>query len=266
MLRDYARYVLAGCAAVVVLAGGHVAGQEKPQGKPHPDTFVIGAPDEPSDAWKIAAGGRIYDVWWDALGRERPRATNPNYPAAGKRSGSTTWRCVECHGWDYKGAEGVTAPGGPFADRYTGIKGLFASTGKPVEAIAAALRRPPHNYTPDMLRDEELARVALFVTKGLHDTDRFIDRKTGKVTGDPVRGAAVFQTVCAACHGYDGKALNWGKPDAPAYVGTEAASLPWEVLHKIRNAHPGAAMVNLQAFPLDVAIDVLAYAQTLPTK
>jgi hypothetical protein len=38
------------------------------------------------------------------------------------------------------------------------------------------------------------------------------------------------------------------------------------VLHKIRNAHPGAAMINLRAFPLQDAIDTLAYAQTLPEK
>lgn len=252
--------------AGVALGARHVAGQEKATEASPLERFVTGVPADPSEAWAIAAGGRIFDVWWDALGRPRPRDQNPNYPATGKRTGSTTWRCVECHGWDYKGADGVTAPGGAFAERYTGIKGTLGASGKPVAEIAKTLRLPPHSYTPEMLRDDELARVALFIAKGQHDADRFIDRKTGRVKGDPARGAAVFQTLCAACHGFDGKVLNWGKPDEPAYVGTEAASLPWEVLHKIRNSHPGAAMVNLRAFPIEVAVDVLAYAQTLPQK
>ncbi|MDX2202784.1 MAG: cytochrome c [Hyphomicrobiaceae bacterium] len=252
-------------ASLCIALSGDALGEEKVSTS-SPQDVITGAPPNPSEAWKIAAGGRIYDVWWDALGRTRPRGTNPSYPASGKRSGSTTWRCVECHGWDYKGAEGVTAPGGAFGERYTGIKGLFGASGRSLDEVARALRSAPHNYTPDMLRDAELEWVALFTLKGLHDADRFIDRKTGRVEGDPARGAAVFQTVCATCHGFDGKTLNWGKPDAPAYVGTEAASLPWEVLHKIRNSHPGAAMVSLRAFPIEVAIDVLAYAQSLPKK
>lgn len=266
MPTQHLKWVAALFAAVAIASASQGFGKDKQAGVSPLDQFVTGAPLNPSEAWEIAAGGRIYDVWWDALGRTRPQDKNQNYPATGKRTGATTWRCVECHGWDYKGSEGVTAPGGAFEARYTGIKGTLAAAGKPVDVIAKSLRLPPHNYSADMLRDEDLARVALFVSKGQHDADRFIERRTGKVNGDPARGAAVFQTICAACHGFDGKALNWGKPDEPAYVGTEAASLPWEVLHKIRNSHPGAAMINLQAFPLEVAIDVLAYAQTLPQK
>ena len=79
-------------------------------------------------------------------------------------------------------------------------------------------------------------------------------------------GQVMTSSPCAACHGFDGRALNWGTDKEPAYIGTEANSFPHEVLHKIRNAHPGAAMINLRGFPLKDAIDVLAFARSLPPK
>lgn len=223
---------------------------------------VHGAPAKPSKTWLLSAGGRIYDTWWDALDRKKPEGTHPAYPATGKRSGATTWRCVECHGWDYKGKDGLYSSG----DRYTGIKGIRGARSMKPADIAKLLRAAPHSYTADMIRDDEMERIAAFVREGQHDADRFIDRAKVKAKGDAERGAAVFQTICAVCHGYDGRTLNWGTKDAPAYIGTEAKKLPAEVLHKIRNSHPGAAMVNLRALPMQDAVDVLTYAQTLPEK
>jgi thiosulfate dehydrogenase len=252
--------------ALAVLAAAATASSAAAEVKAkHPDglqAFVHGAPPDPTPAWTLAAGGRIYDTWWDALDRKKPSGTNPAYPTTGKRTGATTWRCVECHGWDYKGKDGLYRDG----ERYTGIKGIRAAEGRDVKAIARALRVEPHNYTSEMISDEELARVAAFVARGQHEVDRFIDAKTNRALGDGRRGAALFQTTCAACHGFDGRALNWGDKDGPAYIGTEASKLPAEVLHKIRNSHPGAAMINLRALPIKDAVDVLTYAQTLPTK
>lgn len=228
--------------------------------------FVHGAPQSPTAAWSLAAGGRIYDTWWDALDRRKPLGTHPSYPTDGNRSGVNTWRCVECHGWDYKGKDGVAGRGQPMGDRYTGIIGIRGAQRLSPQAILKLMRSPSHGYTTDMISDEEMLRLAAFVRSGQHDTDRYIDRATGKVRGDVQRGAAVFQTICAACHGHDGRALNWGTPQSPAYIGTEAKKLPWEVLHKMRNSHPGAAMVNLRALPLQDAVDTLAFAQTLPEK
>ncbi len=234
----------------------------EPEHSPDQQNVVHGAPAKPTPVWKLSAGGRIYDNWWEALDRKKPEGTNPAYPKNSKRSGATTWRCVECHGWDYRGKDGLYGAG----ERYTGITGIRDARAMSVADIVKLLRAPSHGYTPDMIRDEELERVAMFVRGGQHDADRYIDRATSKARGDVVRGASIFQTVCATCHGYDGRLLNWGSREEPAYVGTEARALPAEVLHKIRNAHPGAAMVSLRAFALQDAVDVLAYAQTLPEK
>ena len=224
--------------------------------------FIHRAPSQPTETWLRAAGGRIYDNWWEALDRPKPEGTHPAYPKTGQRTGANTWRCVECHGWDYRGKDGLYGGG----ERYTGIKGIRQAVGRDVDRIMALLRAPPHGYKQDMIKDEELRRVAIFVSRGQDNADRLIDLKTGNTKGDPARGAGIFQTTCAACHGFDGRALNWGSAKEPAYIGTEANAFPHEVLHKIRNAHPGAAMINLRGFPLKDAIDVLAYARTLPSK
>lgn len=221
-----------------------------------------GYPADPTQAWLLAAGGRIYDNWWDALGRRKPDGMHPAYPKEGKRKGPTTWRCVECHGWDYNGKDGLYGKG----ERFTGIKGIRGAKGRSPAAIMRLLRAQPHGYTEAMIKDDELRRVALWVSRGQYNADRYISRKTDVVRGNRQRGAALLQTICATCHGFDGRLLNWGTRDKPAYIGTEARKLPDEVLHKIRHAHPGAAMVSLQALRLKDAIDLLAYAQTLPAQ
>ncbi|MDT3686940.1 MAG: cytochrome c [Pseudorhodoplanes sp.] len=226
------------------------------------ELYIHGAPTSPTETWLRAAGGRIYDNWWDALDRKKPETTHPAYPKSAKRSGATSWRCVECHGWDYNGKDGIYGSG----ERYTGIKGIRKAAGRDITRIMALLRAAPHGYTQDQINDEELRRVAIFVSRGQDNADRHIDPRTGNVKGDTKRGAALFQTTCAACHGFDGRALNWGTAQEPGYIGTEANKFPHEVLHKIRNAHPGAAMINLRGFPFKDAIDILAYSRTLPVK
>lgn len=224
--------------------------------------YVHGAPASPSEAWTLAAGGRIYDNWWDALDRKKPTTTHPSYPKDAKQQGPNTWRCKECHGWDYKGRAGDYGKG----DHATGIKGIQGAANRDPAAIFKMLRAPLHGYTADMIKDEELQRVALFVSKGQHDVARYKDRKTGNPIGDVNRGKALFQTTCAACHGFDGRLLNWGTKDEPAVIGSDSNKFPWEVLHKIRNSHTGIAMIAMRALPMSDAAAILAYARTLPRK
>ncbi len=58
-----------------------------------------------------------------------------------------------------------------------------------------------------------LDALALFVSKGQIDTEGAVDAVTGKVRGDPRRGRAIFQNVCAICHDYDGMAWIAGDND-----------------------------------------------------
>jgi mono/diheme cytochrome c family protein len=225
--------------------------------------FVHGQPEKPTEAWMRAAGGRIYDTWWDALDRPVPTSTNPAYPvkANPKVTGADTWRCKECHGWDYQGADGIYSKGGHFS----GIKGIFGAIGKSGEELKVIFRDKNHPYTKEMITDGELDRLVAFVSRGQVDMRKFIDQKTRTVNaGDVNRGREIFQTVCAACHGFDGRMMDWGKNGEHNYVGTEGRDVPDEVFNKIYNAHTGVQMINLRAFPVEDAISVLAYTATLP--
>jgi mono/diheme cytochrome c family protein len=218
--------------------------------------------DQHMKIWKISNGGILYDDWATSLMTSLPDNTHPSYPSTGKQKGGPTWRCKECHGWDYMGKDGAYGKGA----RHTGIRGISGMTGKPVDSIKNIIRDKTHGYTKEILPDKALDKLALFVSHGQVVMSKYIDTNTKIVKGDAKRGARIFQTICAICHGYDGKSINFqhDKHGAPEYIGTVAKDNPWEVLHKIRNGQPGIPMVALPVLDIQEQIDILTYAQTLP--
>jgi thiosulfate dehydrogenase len=244
------RAMLATGAMIVGLAAGPALAQETDE------------PAAASDVWEISRGGQLYDKWWEVILADEPEQTHPAYPAAGKQEGSATWRCKECHGWDYKGAAGAYGAG----SHYTGIKGIDGMAGVPIERIVEVLRGDVHGFTPEQLSDSAVRKLGAFVSLGQVDMDLYIDRASKRARGDPVTGARYFQTICAVCHGYDGKAINFRDEKKPEYVGTVANENPWETLHKVRFGQPGVGMVALTALDLQILVDIVAYAQTLPAE
>ncbi len=212
-----------------------------------------------TEAYKLSQGGKLYDNWFSTLMVAAPSDTHVSYPADAKKSGKDTWRCKECHGWDYKGAAGAYSSGSHFS----GIKGVSGVAGKSVASISAIIRNDAHGITAAMIPDADLANLALFLSKGMVDPTPYIVDKVAK--GDKVRGAGIFETVCSACHGLDGRLINFGG-DKIEVVGTVAAGNPWEMLHKVLNGQPGTPMPAMRALALQDALDVLAYTQTLPQK
>jgi thiosulfate dehydrogenase len=217
----------------------------------------------PTNIWAISRGGQIYDEWWSVIEADEPEGTHSSYPASGEQTGATTWRCKECHGWDYKGIDGAYDKGSP---HYTGIKGVRGVQGIDPTAIIEIIKNDTHGYTEDMIPASAMEKLALFLSFGQIDMDQYIDRATKKARGDPLRGAQYFQTICANCHGFDGKDMNFGDEDKPEYVGTIAVDNPWEALHKIRFGQPGVGMVSLSVLAVQDQVDILSYVQTLPTK
>ena len=74
--------------------------------------YVAGGPALASQTWLISSGGRLYDNWFKALGREAPAERHPAW--TGRLNGISvdeTWRCKSCHGWDYMGGEGQLVSG-----------------------------------------------------------------------------------------------------------------------------------------------------------
>jgi len=217
---------------------------------------------EMTDVWDIARGGALYDNWMAVMEVDAPEASHPAYPAAGGQKGAGTWRCKECHGWDYMGVEGAYAKGSHF----TGIKGVRGVAGMEPEQIHAIIMNETHAFTEAMMPHSAMEKLALFLSQGQTEADRYIDRATKAARGNPARGAGFFQNICAVCHGFDGKLMNFGDDAEPEYVGTVAKDNPWEALHKIRFGQPGVGMVALNVLPIEDLVDILAYAQTLPTE
>ena len=156
----------------------------------------------------IARGGRLYDKWFAENKAAKPTADHPAYPVKGGKYGKdTSWRCKECHGWDYKGKDGAYAKGA----HATGIKGINGAAGKDPAAIAAVLRDKTHGYTEAQLSAKDASRSGAVRLQGPGRPGQVL-RRGNKATGDAAKGEAYFNTLCAGCHGEDGKKVK----DAPA--------------------------------------------------
>lgn len=209
---------------------------------------------------QLARGGVLYDNLIDELGIKIDK-NHPSYPAEGKIKGPDTWRCKECHGWDYKGKAGAYSKG----SHYTGIIGVRAYANQSPDEIVKVIKNDKHAFG-DMLPDDALEALSLFVAYGQVDTDLYIDRQTKKSIGDPANGERIFMVTCTKCHGKDGKEINFKDEKKPEYIGTVSNGNPWETLHKIRWGHPESQMISLLFLELKEQLDVLSFCQSLPEK
>jgi thiosulfate dehydrogenase len=209
---------------------------------------------------QLALGGLLYDNWPAEMGVKIDR-TQPSYPSEGKQKGTITWRCKECHGWDYKGKAGAYSKG----SHYTGIIGIRSYANVDPLEIVKILKNDTHALS-GVLDDNALDALALFVSLGQIDVDLYIDRKTRKTIGDPSNGGRIYLATCIKCHGADGKEINFKDEKKPEFVGTVANKNPWETLHKTRWGHPGTPMISLLFLELKEQLDVLAFCQSLPQK
>lgn len=184
----------------------------------------------------VARGGRGYDKFWIEYDVDSPDTRHASYPVEGNAKPSDTWRCKECHGWDYLGKQGAYGTG----SHSTGIGGILNSQDQSVTAILDVLSSDTHGYDA-VLPVEALQQIALFVSEGQIDMRPIINYENKSVSGNTMQGKTTFSNICADCHGNDGKEFNFSHDaDEPEFVGTVASDNPWETLHKIRNGHPGA--------------------------
>jgi len=201
-----------------------------------------------------ARGGKLYDKWYAVVGAKAPTTSHPLYPAdkAYAQEPKANWRCKECHGWDYRGVDGAYKSG----KHASGIKGIDAAAGRDMGDIVALLKDEKHGYG-DKLGEADLNDLAMFVSAGQVDMDPFIDRASKKIGGDAEKGAAYYNTMCANCHGEDGKKPEGMKPFA------KQMGNPWEVMHKILNGQPDEEMPALRALDRTVVVDIMSYMATL---
>ena len=203
----------------------------------------------------IARGGNLYDKWFGVLDVDGPEKSHSLYPADKKyaEKPGANWRCKECHGWDYQGVNGAYSSG----KHSTGIVGINGAAGQSADAIIATLTGDAHGYA-GLLADQDLTDLANFVGQGQVDMDQYIDRASKAPKGDAVKGEAYYNTICAKCHGFDGKL-----PDDMKPFGAQMGN-PWEVMHKILNGQPGEEMPALRALDHQIIADVMSHMVSLP--
>lgn len=243
------------------------AGATGPAGPPGPAGPAGKAPEEPrASTASIVSGGLMYDKWWKVdEGATEPTEDNPLWSLqdSNTRSGSSTWRCKECHGWDYKGKGGAYSSG----SHYSGFPGVYDAYLTKSKAQLLDTLTGGTDYRHDL--SSEISAVALenlvdFLSEGLINDTEYIDYATKEVVGaDIANGNELYDGTCAMCHGSDGRQIDFGDGDG---VGALSNGNPWETLHKIRFGHPGTAMPSSVAsgWSTQDAVDVLGYAQTLP--
>lgn len=221
-----------------------------------------GAPPDPEI---LAHAGRLYDKWWTEIDIDKPTDDNPlwSLQSTNTRSGSDTWRCKECHGWDYRGKDGAYSSG----SHYTGFTGIFEAGSLSREQIVGIISgdiNPGHDFR--VLGDEHVGHIVDFVQWGMIDNAQYIDYKSKKPIGaDVEHGEELYESTCTKCHGNDGKKINFGDEEEPEYLGTLATGNPWETLHKIRFGQPGTSMpagIVLDRSTQE-AVDILGYTQNL---
>jgi Cytochrome C oxidase, cbb3-type, subunit III len=233
----------------------------------HPQTSLASVTPAPTpDA--LIQGAILYDRWYSALGKEAPAGNMPIWgrQSTNSRSGADTWRCVECHGWDYKGVEGAYSSG----SHYTGFPNISAlvpqlSQQEIVDHLKGS-KDPAHDFSKYM-DDASLTALAYFLKNGLIDDAQYIDKVSLKVIGgDPAHGKQLYNQVCANCHGMDGMKIVFHSEGVDEYLGSVANRDPWRFLHRTRFGVAGVDMpvAAKLGWTAEDGRDVLDYAQTLP--
>jgi thiosulfate dehydrogenase len=183
------------------------------------------------------------------------------------RTGKDTWRCKECHGWDYKGKDGAYGKG----SHLTGFPGVSgAASTKTVAELTTILKgsaNANHNFSSYLNNDQISALATFLKEEATIDESQYIDYTTKKPkAADTAKGKQLYDSGCASCHGADGKVILFGgNKDTLGFIANDN---PWETLHKIRFGQPGSAMpagVEQQKTIQD-AVDIVGHAQTLPVK
>ena len=227
-----------------------------------PDHFV----DENWSTADIVAGGKLYDKWWPINAAAEPTTDfDPIWASqsTNTRSGGDTWRCKECHGWDYIGNLGRYSSGSHF----TGFAGVWTARTDERAVIFEAIKGAGADHDMSgVLSDTDILNLTKFIVDGLVDMRLHIDFSTGAATGNAAAGQTLYSASCPACHGADGQSLDFDSDPGVQGVGWLADDNPQETLHKIRWGHPGTGMPSQVGSGLtdQQTGDILAYAQTLP--
>jgi hypothetical protein len=107
--------------------GGGMMGRSTQQ--LYPQSYSQEEHDKLDELIRISRGGQLYDNWWKAtIDTDKPQKDHPLWKeqSTNNRNGYDTYRCKECHGWDYRGKNGAYGKG----SHHTGFKGVYEAAKK----------------------------------------------------------------------------------------------------------------------------------------
>ena len=210
-------------------------------------------------------GAQLYDNWLK-ITNAKPEGKHPLYPSEAKKSGKSTWRCKECHGWDYIGKKGRYSKGSHF----TGISGVFHVQEENPEVLYESMtnKNAGHDFS-EYLSKSQIFDLVKFLREGQVAIEPVIDDQ-GNGKGNSTHGKVLYEAHCSDCHGSGGNQIDFkGKKDGIQGVGWLANDNPQESIHKIRWGHPGSdmsSMITDKNLSEQDAIDILTYSQSLKSK
>ena len=207
----------------------------------------------------LLQGGQLYDKWWVVNNGATPTTDfDPIWSSqtTNTRTGADTWRCKECHGWDYQGEDGAYGSG----SHYTGFEGVWAARllDKTVVFDSTKGAGGDHDFS-EILSDVDVLDLTKFIIDGQIDMSLYIDYNKKASLGDPVAGESLYTANCSVCHGAGGIYGN------NLLISDLANDNPWETLHKIRFGHPGSLMPSMveNGRTNEEISNILAYCQGL---
>ncbi len=200
----------------------------------------------------ISLGGKLYDDIWTVTELPPPEGANPAYPANPDIPARDTWRCVSCHGWDYRGSAGERGAAVPGLQ----APGLTQLYGVDPALVVGRIRDPGHPFPSNELPELSVELLAAFISAG----QRNIEDYSG---GDREAGQDIFEGACINCHQIDGLRYLRGEPGDISSLGWLVRNRPSQSLHKIMNGVPAAEMLSLQFMADRQIADLLAHLATL---
>jgi len=210
----------------------------------------------------IRLGAQLYDNW-PKLKKESFGREHPLYPRKKRWGATDTWRCKECHGWDYLGKAGQYREG----RHYTGYPGVFQARSQEPGALFQKIADGGSSHRfQNYLSDQEVWALVRFIREGSVDVRPLITPE-GEILGDPGRGQSLYNQNCLSCHGADGEKIDLRKKrDGIQGLGWRVVSGPQQSLHRTLWGMPGgkmpAAAVKMNVSATEAA-DILAHVRKL---
>ena len=137
----------------------------------------------------VSTGGKLYDNWRKQAGVAMPDGNQPLWSSqsSNTRSGGDTWRCKECHGWDYKGVDGAYGSG----SHRTGFAGVLANAAKlSADELTAWLNgtaNSGHDFSA--MGESQIPHLVRFLREGLVVVVAYIEAIRAAGGGNGARGA-----------------------------------------------------------------------------